>query len=120
MVYLAVALVRTVAAGGWIFVTSTDSHAIHDNAMIVYVVASIGYYCICCRSRVLRRILALFFINLVPLIWNYYRHKVLRLAGAYSWYALFEWVLVALDIGFDYFANLSNRRVEVAERFGKV
>ncbi|KAA8908568.1 hypothetical protein DIURU_000111 [Diutina rugosa] len=113
-IYLAVALARTVTAGGWIYVTSTDSHNWHDHAMLGYLLLSGVYYGLSIHQarvgsqspRPLRRLVMAFAVNLVPLVWHYYRHKVLRLPGAYSWYAIFEWVVVVIDVTFDYYAGM--------------
>jgi hypothetical protein len=54
-----------------------------------------------------RRLLGTFFFaTLVPLVYFYLRHKSHRIAGAYSIYALFEWLLIVLDISFDSVWNL--------------
>lgn len=42
-----------------------------------------------------------FFLTLIPLIYFYISHSVHRVPGAYSSYAIFEWALVAWDVGFD-------------------
>lgn len=101
---------RTLAAGGWVFITSNDSHGWHDNAMIVYLVLSLVYYVAVAAktsrshpcSRWFSRCLVAFVANIAPLGWCYWRHKVLRVAGAYSWYAVFEWLMVAIDVAFDF------------------
>lgn len=122
--YLMVGLCRTISAGGWVYITLTDSHGWHDNAMIVYLLLSVLYYGLSIKQahtmgltrllRPLRRLVVAFIVNLVPLVWNYYRHKQLHLPGAYSWYAIFEWVVVIIDVAFDYHAGtLAGADVEV-------
>jgi hypothetical protein len=68
------------------------------------------------------------FIGTLPfLIWQYYRHSVLRIPGckfnlahklmsAYTTYAFFEWSLVIWDIAFDSLAvdDLSNLKVSLS------
>lgn len=36
-----VGILRTVAAGGWIYITSTDHHLVHDISMISYILFSL-------------------------------------------------------------------------------
>ncbi|SDA02991.1 BZ3500_MvSof-1268-A1-R1_Chr11-1g03251 [Microbotryum saponariae] len=55
----------------------------------------------------------LFFASLVPLVYYYIQHKVHRLPGAYSKYALFEWGLILLDVAFDAVSILDVARLEI-------
>lgn len=52
------------------------------------------------------RLASTFFATLLPLIYFYIQHKVKRVPGAYSYYAIFEWSLIALDVWFDSFSEL--------------
>ena len=57
------------------------------------------------------------FLAMVPgIVWQYYRHSVLRIPGAYTTYAFFEWGLVIWDIAFDAVAisELSHIRVHLS------
>jgi len=44
---------------------------------------------------------ATFHTLLVPLIYFFIQHKVHKVKGAYSYYAIFEWSLVLVDVLFD-------------------
>jgi hypothetical protein len=44
---------------------------------------------------------ATFHALLVPLIYFFIQHKVHKVKGAYSYYAIFEWCLVVVDVLFD-------------------
>ncbi|GAA5797601.1 hypothetical protein HPULCUR_002991 [Helicostylum pulchrum] len=70
---LSVGLIRTIACGGWVFITSTDDHSIHDIAM----------------------------------------HKVHRVPGAYTIYALFEWSLIFYDVAFDAITSFDFEKFEL-------
>ncbi|GAA6058597.1 hypothetical protein JCM10212_004008 [Sporobolomyces blumeae] len=102
-----VSVLRTLSCGGWVFVTSSDSGDTHDVFMVLYIVLNLPYMALHTlysdpRSKRLRRTLAIaFFATLAPLVYFYIQHKVHRIAGAYSIYALFEWSLIILDVSFD-------------------
>jgi Frag1/DRAM/Sfk1 family len=40
---LAIGILRTLACGGWVFVTSSDDHDVHDVLMIGYIVLNIPW-----------------------------------------------------------------------------
>lgn len=102
-------IVRTVSCGGWVYVTSTDDHDFHDFAMISYIVLTIPWDAsitlLSPKGSTIRRERKwtgiAFFSSLVPLIYLFIQHKVHHVAGAYSYYAYFEWSLIFLDILFD-------------------
>ncbi|GAA6038296.1 hypothetical protein JCM8097_003930 [Rhodosporidiobolus ruineniae] len=104
-----VAALRTLACGGWVYVTSSDHGDAHDVAMVSYIVLNLPYMILhtvltpsASPAKSPRRWLgSTFFGTLVPLVYWYLQHKVHRVAGAYSIYALFEWSLIVLDISFD-------------------
>jgi len=104
-----VGLFRTVACGGWTYVTSTDDHDWHDIFMISYLVATLPWTVGCLaisppnRNAIKWRKIfgGTFFATLVPLIYFFIQHKVHRVPGAYTAYAFFEWSLVTLDVAFD-------------------
>ncbi|GAA6017802.1 hypothetical protein JCM11491_004624 [Sporobolomyces phaffii] len=104
-----VAVARTLSCAGWVYITSSDHGDAHDVFMVLYIVLNLPYMALHTAlstpnsaSKRLRRILSIaFFATLVPLVYFYLQHKVHRVAGAYSIYALFEWSLIILDVSFD-------------------
>ncbi|KAI9831200.1 MAG: hypothetical protein M1826_003865 [Phylliscum demangeonii] len=108
-VVLGTGLIRTLACGGWTYVTSTDDHNAHDVLMITYLVATLPWTLGCLalsppnrKAIRYRKILAaLFFGTLVPLIYYFIQHKVHKVPGAYTSYAFFEWALILFDVAFD-------------------
>ncbi|KAJ7274491.1 Frag1/DRAM/Sfk1 family-domain-containing protein [Mycena haematopus] len=104
-------ILRTVACGGWVYVTSNDDGEAHDFFMISYIVLTIPWMggCIVCapnqtRSRRIA-VASTFFLSIIPLVYFYLQHKVHRVPGAYTHYSLFEWGLIALDLMFDSLAE---------------
>jgi hypothetical protein len=109
-----IGLVRTVACGVFVYITSTDDHDIHDIGMLLYILCTIPYMAgtiwyerrlsgVTVQQAVKwrKRLSSLFVLSLGPLIYYYLQHKVHQVKGAYSIYALFEWSLIFYDIGFD-------------------
>ncbi|KAF9579831.1 hypothetical protein BGW38_003748 [Lunasporangiospora selenospora] len=102
-------IIRTVACGGWVFVTSTDDHDIHDVAMMIYLFCTVPHVIGTIKSapqnrraQKYRRIFAYtFFGALVPMIYYFIQHNVHRVPGAYTKYAFFEWSLIISDLAFD-------------------
>ncbi|KAF9429601.1 hypothetical protein BGZ76_001177 [Entomortierella beljakovae] len=102
-------IVRTVACGGWVYVTSSDDHDIHDIAMIVYLVCTIPHVIGTIKTapqipsaQKYRRIFAYsFFGALVPMVHFFIQHNIHRIPGAYTYYAFFEWSLIISDLAFD-------------------
>ncbi|KAG0049785.1 hypothetical protein BGZ83_005404 [Gryganskiella cystojenkinii] len=102
-------IIRTVACGGWVYVTSTDSHDFHDVAMIVYLLCTIPHVVGTIRSapqnpraEKYRRIFGYtFFGALIPMVHFFIQHNFHRVPGAYTYYAFFEWSLIISDLGFD-------------------
>lgn len=113
-----------------VYITSSDHGDAHDIFMVAYIVLNLPYMILHTSlsptdssSKSLRRGLAFaFFATLAPLVYFYLQHKVHRVAGgtllqdrsgvlsrkeltlsiiAYSVYALFEWLLIILDVSFD-------------------
>ncbi|KAI9850988.1 MAG: hypothetical protein M1838_004680 [Thelocarpon superellum] len=115
---------RTLTCGGWTYVTSTDDHHWHDVYMISYLVATLPWSLGCLalsppnrRAIRYRKVLAAaFFGNLVPLVYFFIQHKVHRVAGAYTIYAVFEWNAVLLDVAFDAVTYLDFDGFEVIVR----
>ncbi|KAF9207197.1 hypothetical protein BGZ49_000993 [Haplosporangium sp. Z 27] len=102
-------VIRTVACGGWVYVTSSDDHAIHDFAMIIYLLCTVPHVVGTIKSapknlrtQKYRRYFGYaFFGALVPMVYFFIQHNVHRVPGAYSYYAIFEWSLIISDLGFD-------------------
>ncbi|KAI9754884.1 MAG: hypothetical protein M1815_005383 [Lichina confinis] len=102
-------LFRSLTCGGWTYVTSTDDHGWHDIFMVSYLVATLPWMFGCFalsppnpQAIKYRKMLSgLFLGTLVPLTYFFIQHKVHKVAGAYSIYALFEWAIILFDVGFD-------------------
>ncbi|KAF9007648.1 Frag1/DRAM/Sfk1 family-domain-containing protein [Cyathus striatus] len=103
-------LIRTISCGGWVYITSSDDHDIHDIMMITYMVCNIpwmigGIRATPLKSSVVRRkrtyIATVFFVTIIPLIYYFIQHKIYRIPGAYTRYAFFEWGLIFSDILYD-------------------
>lgn len=102
------------------YITSRDSHSLHDFFMIIYLVLTLPWMILSTlssrtpRTRRYRQYVTLGFLATIPpLVWQYYRHSVLRIAGAYTVYAFFEWSLVIWDIGFDALAAGDVRHLQL-------
>ncbi|CCE66062.1 hypothetical protein TPHA_0O00930 [Tetrapisispora phaffii CBS 4417] len=112
-----VGVLRTVTCGGWVYITSTDDHNIHDIFMISYMVLTIPWnYFIIKYSSIKRRqtiVASMFYIVLFPLIYWYIQHQVHHVGGAYSMYAYFEWSLIVIDIAFDSLAYADFNRFTI-------
>jgi hypothetical protein len=79
---------RALTCGGWTYVTSTDNHHWHDIYMISYLVATVPWTlgCIAMTTnpsalKYRKRLMASFFLNLLPLIYFFIQHKVHKVAG---------------------------------------
>ncbi|KAF9272744.1 hypothetical protein BGZ68_002124, partial [Mortierella alpina] len=102
-------VVRSVACGGWVFVTSSDDHDIHDIAMIVYLLCTIPHVVGTIKtapqnpkSMQYRKLFSYtFFGALIPMVHFFIQHNVHRIPGAYTHYAFFEWSLIFSDLAFD-------------------
>ncbi|KAG0364891.1 hypothetical protein BGZ54_007048 [Gamsiella multidivaricata] len=102
-------IIRTVACGGWVYVTSSDDHAIHDFAMIIYLLCTVPHVIGTIKSapqnmqaQKYRRMFAYtFFGALIPMVYFFIQHNVHHVPGAYTYYAFFEWSLIVSDLGFD-------------------
>ncbi|KAL1924932.1 uncharacterized protein VTP21DRAFT_4586 [Calcarisporiella thermophila] len=121
-VFLAIGLARTVACGGWVYVTSTDDHSLHDFAMITYVILTlpwmVGNIMIPSNektspSKWRKRICYAFFGSLMPLAYLFIQHKIYHVPGAYTYYAMFEWSLIIYDIAFDAMTALEMEGVDM-------
>ncbi|AET37580.1 Cwh43p Ecym_1346 [Eremothecium cymbalariae DBVPG len=101
-----VGVLRTVTCGGWVYITSTDDHNVHDVFMISYIFLTIPWDVFVLShaewKKPLRIVVALsFFGTLIPLVYWFIEHNFKVRAGAYSIYAYFEWSLIILDVLFD-------------------
>ncbi|KAI9030757.1 Frag1/DRAM/Sfk1 family-domain-containing protein [Phycomyces nitens] len=106
---LAVGFARTVACGGWVYITSTDDHLTHDVTMILYLLLTLPWQLGVLKTSTRnptalkwRRWLTFaFFGTLPPMIYFFLQHKVHKIPGAYTTYAFFEWSLIIYDVAFD-------------------
>ncbi|TCD63760.1 hypothetical protein EIP91_004975 [Steccherinum ochraceum] len=103
-------VLRTLACGGWVYITSTDDHDWHDILMISYLLFNIpwmfgGIAATPASQPATRRrrrtFTYSFFVALLPMVYYFIQHKVHRIPGAYTLYSIFEWSLIILDILFD-------------------
>lgn len=114
-----IGIIRTVSCGGWVYITSTDDHDVHDVFMITYIILTLPWDIMITRYATRGKLLkgsvaALFFFTLVPLIHWFIKHQVHHIPGAYSVYAYFEWSLIILDILFDSLAFTEFDRLHVS------
>ncbi|KAH8831369.1 Frag1/DRAM/Sfk1 family-domain-containing protein [Flagelloscypha sp. PMI_526] len=113
-------LIRTLSCGGWVYITSSDDHDIHDVFMILYMVCNIPWmfgtiYCTSQPNVHKRRLIvaATWFFLLVPLVYFFIQHKVHEIPGAYTRYAFFEWGLIFFDVCFDAQSSLAFREAKL-------
>jgi hypothetical protein len=85
-----VGIIRTVACGGWVYITSTDDHLTHDIAMILYLLCTLPWQLGVLYSSAKanqtavkwrRSLTSAFFITLPPMIYFFIQHKVHRIPG---------------------------------------
>ncbi|WWD03771.1 hypothetical protein V865_001827 [Kwoniella europaea PYCC6329] len=120
-VELFVGIARTFCCGGWVYITSRDHHDLHDLFMILYLLLTLPWMflstqnCSNTRTRSIRRIPFFGFLAMIPpLIWFYYKHSIMRIPGAYTYYSMFEWSLVLWDVAFDALAVLELGHLKIA------
>ncbi|CCO30822.1 Protein cwh43 [Rhizoctonia solani AG-1 IB] len=118
-------VIRTVACGGWVYITSNDDHDAHDILMILYVICNLPWMIGSISytphgqhlSRKRRKIVAIsFFGALPPMIYFFIRHKVQRIPGAYTHYSFFEWWLIISDVAFDSLKSAEFSTIEISIR----
>lgn len=88
-ILLSVGLIRTIACAGWVFITSTDDHSVHDIAMVIYLICTLPWqlgvlYTAPSKATALKRrkiLMTLFFGTLPPMIYFFLQHKVHRVPG---------------------------------------
>lgn len=119
----AIGLIRSSLFGLSAFVTSEDDHDLHDMAIITYTLltvlwmlgvtffAQLSYYEKATKYR--RRIAQSFVFAFIPLGHYLVQHRLYQIPGAYSMYALFEWLMVILDIAFDAVSILEFQGLEI-------
>lgn len=97
-----IGFIRTVFAGLWIFIPSVDNNTYHEYSIIGYVILS-GIYMFASaplipKTRALKTGFGWVLTSaLGGLVYQFYRHKVLHIAGAYSIYSLIEWPMIFVD-----------------------
>jgi len=107
-----VGVLRTLTCGGWVYITSSDDHDVHDVLMVLYIVLNIPWMLGNIRlsqgeaRRQRIRVASLFWLSLLPMIYFFVQHKVHHIPGAYTRYAFFEWSLILFDILYDSLATL--------------
>ncbi|WWC91829.1 uncharacterized protein L201_006776 [Kwoniella dendrophila CBS 6074] len=118
---LFVGIARTFCCGGWVYITSRDHHGVHDLFMILYLLLTLPWMFLSTQNATnpitkrKRRIPFLGFLATIPpLIWLFYKHSVLRVPGAYTYYAMFEWSLVIWDVAFDFMAVYEITHLQIA------
>lgn len=87
---LGVGLVRTVACGGWVYITSSDDHLTHDIAMVLYLLCTLPWQLGVLATSDKKNPAAVrwrkfftfaFFTTLPPMIYYFVQHKVKRVPG---------------------------------------
>ncbi|CAG8844634.1 19576_t:CDS:2, partial [Racocetra persica] len=121
---LAVGVIRTVSCGGWVYITSSDDHDVHDIAMIVYLVCTLpwmfGVLSTTPRAshsnslKYRRWLCNAFFATLMPMIYFFIQHKVHRVKTAYTYYSFFEWSLILYDVAFDAITSFDFKNFQLA------
>ncbi|KAH8994787.1 Frag1/DRAM/Sfk1 family-domain-containing protein [Lactarius akahatsu] len=96
-----VGVLRTLTCGGWVYITSSDNHDVHDVLMILYIVLNLPWMFGNIRLSRGRARRQRFWLSLLPMIYFFVQHKVYRVPGAYTRYAFFEWSLILFDILYD-------------------
>ncbi|CAB4403883.1 unnamed protein product [Rhizophagus irregularis] len=130
-IHAIVGVIRTISCGGWVYITSSDDHYVHDIAMILYLVANLPWMLGTLaigpdnkKALKWRKLTTFaFFGTMIPMIYFFIQHKSHRVAGAYTTYAFFEWSLIVYDVIFDAFSlfdfsNIELRIVDIKSREG--
>ncbi|KAI5987173.1 Frag1/DRAM/Sfk1 family-domain-containing protein [Pisolithus marmoratus] len=107
-------IIRTLSCGGWVYITSSDDHDVHDVLMILYILCNVpwmlgGIHCTRAghtESRRRRKLVATLY------------HKVYKIPGAYTRYSFFEWGLILLDILYDSIAGIDFERSKLQIMLG--
>ncbi|KAI0749855.1 Frag1/DRAM/Sfk1 family-domain-containing protein [Daedaleopsis nitida] len=124
---LLVGILRTLSCGGWVYITSSDDHDVHDVLMISYIVLNVpwmlgSWSCTPPHHTAARRrrrwTSIAFFASIIPMIHFFIQHKVDRIPGAYTRYSFFEWSLIFFDILYDSSAELDFRTADLKITIG--
>lgn len=118
-----VGLLRAFALGGLIYIPVVDDHDMHDFCLTVYLSLTLVWFFSLIQltkragngvsSMYRRRIAMGYCVLFVPLLHYFTQHKLYQVAGAYSKYAVFEWIALALDLGFDLVAVVEFEGLEI-------
>ena len=112
-------ILRTLFIGGWVYVTSCDNGTLHSVFMGLYVVCDADYMFSRTVSREAVFIRLAYVGNILCMLMPLYAHKVLEIPGAYSTYAVLEWLLVPLDVAFDQLCQTHHKEVAPAKYTGQ-
>jgi hypothetical protein len=88
-IHAIVGSIRALSCGGWVYITSSDDHNVHDIAMIVYIVTTLpwmlGTLAIGPDNKKAlkwrKATASAFFGTMIPMIYFFIQHKVHRVAG---------------------------------------
>ncbi|KAF8871772.1 Frag1/DRAM/Sfk1 family-domain-containing protein [Infundibulicybe gibba] len=100
-------IVRTLSCGGWVYITSSDDHDVHDICMITYMLCNIPWMLggIACtplsRRDVRKRRTRCTAYQVVGLIGARQYNPALNTLAAYTYYSFFEWSLIFFDVLYD-------------------
>ncbi|EJD06496.1 uncharacterized protein FOMMEDRAFT_75480 [Fomitiporia mediterranea MF3/22] len=94
LVLLVTGIIRTLACGGWVYITSSDDHDAHDVLMITYMLCNIPWMLggIACTPKQTRQRRRRFFLSIIPMIYFFIEHKVHRVPGGKSCNTAFSFV----------------------------
>ncbi|OSC99957.1 hypothetical protein PYCCODRAFT_1372193 [Trametes coccinea BRFM310] len=116
-----VGVLRTLSCGGWVYITSSDDHDVHDVLMISYIVLNLPWMFGSLACTPLHHVASRrrrFFASIVPMIYFFIQHKVHRVPGAYTHYSFFEWALIILDVLYDSSAELDLKAADLKITIG--
>ncbi|KAI0048975.1 hypothetical protein FA95DRAFT_1604785 [Auriscalpium vulgare] len=114
-ILLVTGIVRTLSCGGWVYITSSDDHDVHDVLMILYIACNIPWMwggALLAQGKIRRRrilVASAFWLSLIPMVHFFVQHKVHRIPGAYTRYAFFEWSLIFTDVLYDSISEVQIR-----------
>jgi hypothetical protein len=102
-------ILRTLAIGGFVYITSNDNALLHTSCMIFYIITQIAYMKFQTHhmnnGNVKPCILILYIFTLCIMSVFLYEHYYENIPGSYSKYAIFEWTLIVQHIFFDHGKN---------------
>lgn len=116
-------ILRTCAVGGIIYVPSVDDHDMHDIFLTAYLSLTLVWFWSMVhlsqskaqeKTHLYRtRIAKWYCLLFIPLLHYFTQHRLYQVPGAYSKYAIFEWLAVALDLLFDAVATVEFESLEL-------